>query len=56
MIRMIKSREDEWAGHVILKREKKNAYKILIRKAEGRNPVGISRRRWEDNIKWILKK
>jgi hypothetical protein len=37
-------------------REKRNDYKIPIRKPEGRNPLGISRRRWEGNIKWILKK
>jgi hypothetical protein len=29
----------------------KNAYKMLVRKPEGRKPLGKSRNRWEDNIK-----
>jgi hypothetical protein len=29
----------------------KNAYKILVRKPEGKRPLGWERRRWEDNIK-----
>jgi hypothetical protein len=28
-----------------------NAYKILVRKSEGKRPVGRPRRRWKDNIK-----
>jgi hypothetical protein len=31
--------------------EKRNEYRISVRKAEGKQPIGISRRRWEDNIK-----
>jgi hypothetical protein len=31
--------------------EKKNAYRILVGKPEGRGPLGRPRRRWEDNIK-----
>jgi hypothetical protein len=30
---------------------KRNAYKILVVKPEGERPLGISRRRWVDNIK-----
>jgi hypothetical protein len=30
--------------------EKKNAYKILVKKPEGKRPLGRSRGRWEDNI------
>jgi hypothetical protein len=29
----------------------RNAYKILVRKPEGKKPLGKPRRRWEDNIK-----
>jgi hypothetical protein len=29
----------------------RNAYKMLFGKPEGKRPLGISRRRWEDNIK-----
>jgi hypothetical protein len=31
--------------------ERRAAYRILVRKPEGRRPLGRSRRRWEDNIK-----
>jgi hypothetical protein len=29
--------------------EKRNAYRILVGKPEGKRPLGRSRRRWEDN-------
>jgi hypothetical protein len=32
-------------------REKRNAYRILVGKPEGKRPSGITIRRWEDNIK-----
>jgi hypothetical protein len=48
-INRIKSRRMEWAGHVARKGEK-NAYKILVGKPDGKRPLGIPRRRWEDNI------
>jgi hypothetical protein len=31
--------------------EKINYNKILVRKLDGKRPLGITRRRWEDNIK-----
>jgi hypothetical protein len=31
--------------------EKRNAYRKLVRKPEGKRPLGRSRRRWVDNIK-----
>jgi hypothetical protein len=31
--------------------EKRNAYRILVGKPEGKRPLGRSRRRWEDNIR-----
>jgi hypothetical protein len=34
--------------------EKKNAYKLLVGKPEGRRPLGRPRRRWVDNIKMGL--
>jgi hypothetical protein len=54
-IRMIKSRRMKWAGHVVRIGEKRNAYKILVGKPEGRRPLGKPRRRWVDNIKMDLK-
>jgi hypothetical protein len=32
-------------------REKRNAYMILVRKPEGKRPLGRPRHRWVDNIK-----
>jgi hypothetical protein len=34
--------------------EKRNAYKILVGKPEGKRPLGKSRRTWVDNIKMDL--
>jgi hypothetical protein len=31
--------------------EKRNAYRLLVGKPEGRRPLGRPRRRWVDNIK-----
>jgi hypothetical protein len=31
--------------------EKKNAYRILVAKAEGKRPLGTFRHRWKDNVK-----
>jgi hypothetical protein len=36
--------------------EKRNAYRILVRKPEGKRPLGRPRRRWVDNIKMDLGK
>jgi hypothetical protein len=50
IIRMIKSRRMRWAEHVARMGLKKNAYRLLVGKPEGKRPLGISRRRWMDNI------
>jgi hypothetical protein len=52
---MIKSRRMRWAGHIAQKLAKKNAYRILVRKPEGKRPLGRSRRMWVDNIKMDLR-
>jgi hypothetical protein len=36
--------------HLTLMGGRRNAYKILARKAEGKRPLGIPRRRWKENI------
>jgi hypothetical protein len=46
---------DEMGGACSTNGEKMNAYKILVRKPEGKRPLGRPRRRWEDNIKMDLK-
>jgi hypothetical protein len=35
--------------------EKRNAYRILLGKPEGKRPLGRPRRRWVDNIKMDLR-
>jgi hypothetical protein len=45
IIRMIKSRRMRWAGHVARMGEKRNAYRILVGKPEGKRLLGRPRRR-----------
>jgi hypothetical protein len=52
---MIKSWRMRWAGHVALVGEKRNVYRILVGKPEGKSPLGRPRRRWVDNIKIDLR-
>jgi hypothetical protein len=35
--------------------EKRNAYRILVGKPQGKTPLGRPRRRWVDNIKMDLR-
>jgi hypothetical protein len=37
-------------GHVARMGEKRNVYRLLVGKPEGRRPVGRPRRKWIDNI------
>jgi hypothetical protein len=52
--RVIKSRRMRWVWHVARLGEKRGAYRILVGRPEGRQPLGRPRRRWEDNIKMDL--
>jgi hypothetical protein len=54
IIRIIKSRRMRWAGHVARMGEKRNVYRLLVGKPEGKRPLERSRRRWIDNIKMDL--
>jgi hypothetical protein len=53
-IRIIKSRRVRWAGHVAQMGEKRNTYRLLVGKPEGKRPLGRPRRRWVDNIRMDL--
>jgi hypothetical protein len=53
---MIKSRRMKWAGHVTCMGAERNAYRILVRKAEGRRLLGRPRHRWDNNIKMDLRR
>jgi hypothetical protein len=35
--------------------EKMNVYSILVRKPEGKRPLGRTRRKWEDSVKMDLR-
>jgi hypothetical protein len=54
IVRVIKSRRMRWAGHVARIGEGRCLYRVLVRKHEGKRPLGRPRRRWEDNIKMDL--
>jgi hypothetical protein len=54
VIRIIKSRRMRWAGHVAWMGEKRNVYRLLVGKPEGKRPLGRPRHRWMDNIKMDL--
>jgi hypothetical protein len=53
-IRVIKSRRMRWAAHVARMGEDSGAYRILVGRTEGRQPLGRPRRRWEGSIKMDL--
>jgi hypothetical protein len=48
---VIKSRRMRWAGNVARMGERRVVYRVLMKKPEGKRPLGRLRRRWEDNIK-----
>jgi hypothetical protein len=50
IIRMIKSRRVRWAGNVVLLVEKRNVYRVLVGKPEGKRQLGRPTRRWVNNI------
>jgi hypothetical protein len=55
IIRMIKSRRMRQAGHVERMGEKRNVYRILVGKPEGKRTLESPRRKWVDNIKMDLR-
>jgi hypothetical protein len=52
---MISSRRMRWTGNVKRMVEKRNAYRILVGKPEGRRSLGKPRYRWVNNIKKDLR-
>jgi hypothetical protein len=55
IIKIIKSRKMRLVAHVVGRGEKRNAYTVLVGKAEGKKPLRRPRRRWEDNVKMDLR-
>jgi hypothetical protein len=54
IIGMIKSRRMSWTGHVPRMNEKRNVYRVLVGKSEGKKPLGRPRR--EENTKINIRK
>ena len=52
--RVIESRIMRWAGRIPRMGERRGVYRVLVGKFEGKRPLGIPRRIWEDNIKMNL--
>jgi hypothetical protein len=55
IIRHIKSRRIRWEGHVARMEERRNVYRVLVGKPEGKRPVERPRRRREDGIQMDLR-
>jgi hypothetical protein len=54
IIRVIKSRRMRWEGHLALMVERRNEYRLLVGKPEGKRLLGRPRRSWVDNIRMNL--
>jgi hypothetical protein len=46
ILRVIKSRRMRWAGNVKLMGKGRGVYRVLVRKREGKRPLGKPRCRW----------
>ena len=45
-----------WVGHVAPMVDRRSVYRFVVGNHEGKRPFEIPRRRWEDNVKLVLKK
>ena len=54
IVRVVKSRRMRRAGHVARMGDGRGVHRVLVRKPEGKRPLGRPRSRWEDNIKMDL--
>jgi hypothetical protein len=48
--RIMKVRRMGWVDHVARMGEKRNSFRLLVGRPEGRRPLGRPRRRWVDSI------
>jgi hypothetical protein len=55
IIQMIILLRVRWAGYVTRMWAKRNAYRVLVRKSEGKGPLVRPRCRWDDNLKWTIR-
>jgi hypothetical protein len=49
------SKSVRWSMHVASMNDRRNSYRILVEKPEGKRPRGRPGRRWEDNIQMNLR-
>jgi hypothetical protein len=54
IIRIIKPRRIRWVSHVARMGEKRNDYRLLVGRPEGKKPLGRPKRRWMDNVRMDL--
>jgi hypothetical protein len=54
IIRQVKSRRMRWAVYAARVGEKRNLYKVMVGKPEGKRPLGRPRCRWEDGLETFL--
>ena len=55
IVRVIKSRRMRWAGHVARMGERIGAYRVLVRKPEGKRRLGRPRRNGRIILRWIFR-
>jgi hypothetical protein len=55
IIRQVQSRRMRWAGHVARMGLERKVYKLLVRKPEGKSPLGTPRRIWENGVRMNIR-
>jgi hypothetical protein len=45
-----------WVGHVACMGERRDVYRVLMRKLDGKRPLGRPKHTWKYNIKMIVRK
>ena len=56
IVPVLKSRRMRRAGHVARMGERRDVYRVLVGKPEGKRPLGRPRRRWGIIIRWVFRK
>jgi hypothetical protein len=55
IVRVIKLRRMRLAGHVARMADGRGVYRVLVRRPEGKRPLGRPKRIWKDDIKMDLR-
>ena len=56
IVRVVKSRRMDWAGHVARMGEGRGVHRVLVRKSEGKRPLGRPRLDGRIILRWIFRK